>query len=88
MRHHKQQHKATVILCHQNVIYWVRDHVKQGQFHIYWGPGRLNLANYYTKHLSAKHHQPMHQIYLHTATQSNTSNAAMANTLHILLVCV
>jgi hypothetical protein len=31
-------------------FYWVRDRVNQGQFHIYWGPGKLNLADYYSKH--------------------------------------
>jgi hypothetical protein len=40
-------------------FYWVRDPVQQGQFQIYWGPGKLNLANYYTKHHAATHHQVM-----------------------------
>jgi hypothetical protein len=30
-------------------FYWVQDRLQQGQFHIYWGLGKLNLANYYTK---------------------------------------
>ena len=31
-------------------FYWIRDHVRQGQFHIYWHPGKLNKADYFTKH--------------------------------------
>jgi hypothetical protein len=69
-------------------FYWVRDRVKQGHFHIYWGPGKLNLADYYTKHHSAKHHQQMRPIYLHTVSESNASNAAIARALHILRGCV
>jgi hypothetical protein len=38
-------------------FYWVRNRVQQGQFIIYWGPGQLNLADYYTKHHSAAHHR-------------------------------
>jgi hypothetical protein len=38
-------------------FYWIRDRVCQGQFHIYWGPGQLNLADYFTKHHSASHHR-------------------------------
>jgi predicted transposase YdaD len=40
-------------------FYWVRDRVKQNQFHIYWGPGKLNLADYYSKHHPPVHHQQM-----------------------------
>jgi hypothetical protein len=31
-------------------FYWVRDQVRQGQFDIHWKPGKVNLADYYTKH--------------------------------------
>jgi hypothetical protein len=31
-------------------FYWIRDRVKQGQFHIYWAPGKHNIADYFTKH--------------------------------------
>ena len=34
-------------------FYWVKDRVKQGQFHVYWGPGYQNLSDYFTKHHSA-----------------------------------
>jgi hypothetical protein len=38
-------------------FYWIKDRVKQGQFHIDWGPGYQNLADYFTKHHSPAHHK-------------------------------
>jgi hypothetical protein len=32
-------------------FYWVRDRVRQDHFHIFWAPGDINIADYYTKHL-------------------------------------
>ena len=51
-------------------FYWVRDRVKQKQFHILWRKGALNKADYFTKHHPAKHHQAMRSTYLH---QSGTT---------------
>lgn len=47
-------------------FYWVRDRIAQNQFHVYWAPGKTNLADYFTKHHPAKHHQAVRQYYLHT----------------------
>jgi hypothetical protein len=58
-------------------FYWVRDRVKQQQFHIYWGPGKLNLADYYSKHHPPAHHQQMRSIYLYTGTEEQC-NAVLA----------
>jgi hypothetical protein len=58
-------------------FYWVRDRVKQQQFHIYWGPGKLNLADYYSKHHPPAHHQQMRSIYLYTGTEDQC-NAVLA----------
>ena len=52
-------------------FYWVRDRVKQGQFHVYWAPGSGNLADYFTKKHSPTHHQRMRPIYLHTPLSSS-----------------
>jgi hypothetical protein len=38
-------------------IHWLRDRECQEQFRIYWHPGRLNYAYYWTKHHPAAHHQ-------------------------------
>ena len=34
----------------------LRDREAQGQFRIYWRPGKTNLADYFTKHHSPAHH--------------------------------
>jgi hypothetical protein len=45
-------------------FYWIQDRVEQGQFHIYWAPANLNLADYFTKHHAAQHHINMRSHYL------------------------
>ena len=45
-------------------FYWVRDRVKQGQFHVHWRKGADNLADYFTKHHSPAHHRLMRSRYL------------------------
>jgi hypothetical protein len=52
-------------------FYWVRDRVRQGQFHVYWKQGILNRADYFTKHHSAAHHRQMRSHYLHSPTHQN-----------------
>ena len=38
-------------------FHWLRDRECQRQFRIYWRPGKLNKADYWTKHPPKKHHQ-------------------------------
>jgi hypothetical protein len=59
-------------------FYWVRDRFNQGQFHIYWGPGKLNLADYYSKHHLPENHQQMRGTYLYTGTEEQC-NAVLAS---------
>lgn len=47
-------------------FYWIQDRVEQGQYHIYWAPANLNLADYFTKHHAAQHHRNMRKHYLNT----------------------
>jgi hypothetical protein len=54
-------------------FYWVRDRIRQGQFHIYWRPGKDNLADYFTKHHSPAHHQLMRPKFL-LVPRAETSN--------------
>jgi hypothetical protein len=51
-------------------FYWIRDRVRQGQFQVFWQPGKQNRADYYTKHHSVKHHVKMRPH----ALQMKTSN--------------
>jgi hypothetical protein len=46
-------------------FYWVRDRVRQGHYRVHWKPGLENLADYFTKHHSPKHHKLMRPTYLH-----------------------
>jgi hypothetical protein len=34
------------------LFHWVKDRVKQGQFHVYWGSVYQHLVDYFTKHHS------------------------------------
>eukprot|EP00957_Ditylum_brightwellii_P050865 3857780-Ditylum_brightwellii.AAC.1 len=35
----------------------VQDRIRQGQFRVYWEPGRNNKADYFTKHHPPAHHK-------------------------------
>jgi hypothetical protein len=81
-------------------LYWIKDRVKQGQFKVYWGPGYLNFADYFTKHHSPAHHERRREIYIHASEQPmnrkvirdsalrgclNTSGKAGTHILHLPL---
>jgi hypothetical protein len=50
-------------------FYWVRDRIRQGQFHVFWEAGKQNVADYYTKHHATSHHRAMRPILLHPTAQ-------------------
>jgi hypothetical protein len=58
-------------------FYWVRDRVNQGQFRVHWRPGHENLADYFTKHFSPKHHQDMRSTYLHEPSETHPTSRAL-----------
>ena len=45
-------------------FYWLRDRVRQKQFHIYWKRGITNLADYFTKNHPTSHHIEMRPTYV------------------------
>ena len=45
-------------------FHWLRDRQCQEQFRIYWKPGKLNYADYWTKHHAAKHHQAVRPEFI------------------------
>ena len=57
------QHQSCAIDMH---FYWVCDCVNQNQFHWYWAPAHLNLADYFTKHHTPSHHRTMHKYFVYT----------------------
>ena len=44
--------------------WWLVDRCDQGQFKVYWAPGKLSLADYFTKRHPASHHAALRPIYL------------------------
>jgi hypothetical protein len=46
-------------------FFWICDQVKRQFFKVYWHPGQENLADYFTKHFDAKHHQAVRQWYIY-----------------------
>ena len=47
-------------------FHWLRDREAKTQFRFYWQPGKLNLADYWTKHHCAAHHREMRSKFLTT----------------------
>ena len=45
-------------------FYWLRDRETQEQFRFFWRAGKLNLADYWTKHHPAMHHKNMRNEFL------------------------
>jgi hypothetical protein len=43
---------------------WLLGRQQQGQFKIYWKPGKTNLANYFMKHHPPAHHQNVQGEFL------------------------
>jgi hypothetical protein len=58
----KVQPKWTEALDMQ--FHWLDDWECQQQYCIYWQPGKLNYANYWTKHHPETHHHNMRQEFL------------------------
>jgi hypothetical protein len=59
-------------------FYWIRDRVKQNQFEIVWQKGSENLADYFTKHHPAAHHQRVRSRYLQQPTDAEQQVAHTA----------
>jgi hypothetical protein len=54
-------------------FWWLADRVEQNQFRIFWAPGRVNLADYFSKKYPAAHHIKVRPIYLHIEGKSPSS---------------
>ena len=53
-------------------FYWLRDRVRQKQFHVHWKKGESNMADLPTKHHPTAHHIKMRPQYVLNATISNS----------------
>jgi hypothetical protein len=45
-------------------FHWLRDRECQRQFRIYWRPGKMNYADYWTKHHPESHHRNIRKEFL------------------------
>ena len=45
-------------------FHWLRDRECQQQFRIYWRPGKMNYADYWTKHHPESHHRNIRKEFL------------------------
>ena len=59
-------------------FFWITDQVLIGNFNVTWHPGQENLADYFTKHFDARHHQNLRPWYLHTADSPTVLPRALA----------
>jgi hypothetical protein len=55
-------------------FYWIRDRVRPGQFHVYWGKGSRNRADYFSKHHPTSHHRQLRPVYLYSPDNPNKNN--------------
>jgi hypothetical protein len=46
-------------------FYWVRDRVQQGQFNVFWAPGKEHHGDYQTKHFPDSHHKEVRPTYFY-----------------------
>jgi hypothetical protein len=51
-------------------FWWLADRVEQKQFRIFWAPGSVNLADYFSKKHPASHHVKVRPIYLYMEGKS------------------
>jgi hypothetical protein len=54
-------------------FYWLQDQVEQGQFRIFWAPGKINLADYQSKVQPTSVHKAVQSIYLYVEGKSPTT---------------
>ena len=54
-------------------FYWLRDRTVQKHFHIYWEPGKHNLADLPPKHHAGSHHRRVRLIYIYNQDTSPVS---------------
>jgi hypothetical protein len=52
---------------------WMRDRVRQGQFHIAWRKSALNKADHFSKHHPAARHRELCSAHLHESPSRNSN---------------
>ena len=63
-------------------FYWVRCRVRQGQFKVYWAPGKNNEGDYFSKHFPDSHHQEQRpKFYYEPDAKGNYYSCLTAETV-------
>ena len=62
-------------------FHWLCDRVEQGQFRVFWAPGKLSLGDYFTKRHPESHHKNMRNIYLWNKEKSPSTLQGCAKLL-------
>ena len=57
-------------------FHWIRDRIRQGHFKVEWKPGSTNLADFFTKAHSCKHHSAVRHLYVHDPGPPLAANTA------------
>ena len=83
--------KQTVSKAIDMRYHWIRDRIKQNQFHVYWGPGTENKAGYFSKHHTVKQQKSVRNTYLrqHNALAQGCANLQnIPRVIHEYSTCV
>ena len=51
-------------------FYWLVDRVSQRMLKVYWAPGSINLADYFSKKHPVSHHKTVRPIYTYVKDKS------------------
>ena len=63
-------------------FFWLKDRDAQRQFNYYWRPGKINKADYFTKHHPPSHHRAMRPHYLHSPELCALAAALLPTMVH------
>jgi hypothetical protein len=66
-------------------FHWIRDRIRQEHFKVEWQPGSTNLADYFTKAHSCKHHLAVRHLYVHDPGPLHINNARSRHSIYKLL---
>jgi len=66
-------------------FHWIRDRIRQGHFHVEWQPGSTNLADFFTKAHSCKHHAAVRHLYVHDPGPPPINTAKARHAIYQLL---
>jgi hypothetical protein len=66
----KQKRSKAMDMC----FHWMRDRVRQGQFHITWHKGSLNKADHFSKHHPTARHRDLQSTCPHEPPSCNSNH--------------